>query len=100
MFIGLCLLVTCAVAGGAPAAASNDPSSIASATIPGSLLVLFQRASAASPCGVPWPLLAAVAHTESDFDPTVTSSAGAEGLFQFEPGTFAAYDRPTPTGGA
>src|SRR5664280_2541627 len=99
IIIGLCLLVTCAVAGGAPAAASNDPSSVASSSIPGSLLVLFQRASAASPCGVPWTLLAAVAHTESDFDPTVVSSAGAQGLFQFEPSTFATYDTPTPTGG-
>ena len=99
IIIGLCLLVTCAIAGGAPAAASNDPSSVASSTIPGALLVLFQRASAASPCGVPWTLLAAVAHTESDFDPTAVSSAGAEGLFQFEPSTFAAYDTPTPTGG-
>ena len=77
IIIGLCLLVTCAIAGGAPAAASNDPSSVASSTIPGALLVLFQRASAASPCGVPWTLLAAVAHTESDFDPTAVSSAGA-----------------------
>ena len=97
--IGLCLLVTCAIAGGAPAAASNDPSTVASSTIPGDLLALFQRASAASACGVPWTLLAAVAHTESDFDPTAVSSAGAEGLFQFEPSTFAAYDRPTPAGG-
>ena len=97
--IGLCLLVTCAVAGGAPAAASNDPSSVASSSIPGALLVLFQRASASSTCGVPWTLLAAVAHTESDFDPTAASSAGAQGLFQFEPSTFAAYDTPTPTGG-
>ena len=63
-------------------------------------LALFQQASSASSCGVPWTLLAAVAHTESDFDPSVISSAGAEGLFQFELGTFAAYDRPTPTSGA
>ncbi len=100
VIVGLCLVVACAVAGGAPAVASDDPSSVASSTIPAALLSLFQQASAASSCGVPWTLLAAVAHTESDFDPTVTSSAGAEGPFQFEPGTFAAYDRPTPTGGA
>jgi cell wall-associated NlpC family hydrolase len=100
VIVGLCLVVACAVAGGAPAVASDDPSSAASSTIPAALLALFQQASAASTCGVPWTLLAAVAHTESDFDPTVTSSAGADGLFQFEPGTFATYDRPTPTGGA
>ena len=100
VIIGLCLVVACAVAGGAPAVASDDPSSVASSTIPAALLALFEQASAASSCGVPWTLLAAVAHTESDFDPTVISSAGAEGLFQFEPATFAAYDRPTPADGA
>jgi cell wall-associated NlpC family hydrolase len=100
VIIGLCLMLACAVAGGAPAVASDDPSSVANSTIPVTLLALFQQASAASSCGVPWTLLAAVAHTESDFDLTVTSSAGAEGLFQFEPTTFAAYDRPTPSGGA
>jgi cell wall-associated NlpC family hydrolase len=98
--IGLCLLVACAVAGGAPAAASDDASPVASSTIPGDLLALFQQASAASTCGVPWTLLAAVAYTESDFDPTAVSAAGAEGLFQFEPATFAAYDTPIPAGGA
>jgi cell wall-associated NlpC family hydrolase len=100
VIVGLCLMVACAVAGGAPAVASDDPSSVASSTIPAVLLALFQKASVASSCGVPWTLLAAVAHTESDFNPSVTSSAGAEGLFQFEPATFAAYDRPTPAGGA
>ena len=70
VIVGLCLLVACAVAGGAPAVASDDPSSVASSTIPAALLALFQQASAASSCGVPWTLLAAVAHTESDFDPT------------------------------
>jgi cell wall-associated NlpC family hydrolase len=100
VIIGLCLVVACAVTGGAPAVASDDPSSVANSTIPAALLALFQQASEASSCGVPWTLLAAVAHTESDFNPSVTSSAGAEGLFQFEPATFAAYDLPTPAGGA
>ena len=67
---------------------------------PANLLVLFQQASAASPCGVPWTLLAAVAKTESSFDATAVSSAGAEGMFQFEPATFAEYAKPTPSGGA
>jgi len=100
VIIGLCLVVACAVAGGAPAVASDDPSSVASSTIPATLLALFEQASSASSCGVPWTVLAAVAHTESDLDPSTTSSAGAEGLFQFEPATFAAYDRPSPAGGA
>ena len=85
---------------GHPALATNDPSPLATGSIPADLLVLFQQASAASPCGVPWTLLAAVAKTESSFDPTAVSGAGAEGMFQFEPATFAEYAKPTPPGGA
>lgn len=95
-----CGFVICALAGGAPALASDSPSPTATSSIPADLLVLFEQAAKASPCGVPWTLLAAVAHTESDFDEEAVSAAGAEGMFQFEPATFAAYDRPTPPGGA
>jgi len=98
--LALCLVVACAIVGGAPGVASDQPSPTATSTVPPQLLTLFQQASGASSCGMPWTLLAAVAHTESGFSPTALSSAGAEGLFQFEPATFAAYDHPTPTGGA
>ena len=80
--------------------ATNDPSPLATGSIPAGLLVLFQQAAAASPCGVPWTLLAAVAKTESSFDANAVSSAGAQGMFQFEPATFAEYAKPTPPGGA
>ena len=95
-----CAFTLCALAGGAPALATNDPSPLATGSIPADLLVLFQQAAAASPCGVPWTLLAAVAKTESSFDATAVSSAGAQGMFQFEPATFAEYAKPTPPGGA
>ena len=49
---------------------------------------------------MPWTLLAAVAKTESSFDANAVSSAGAQGMFQFEPATFAEYAKPTPPGGA
>ncbi len=88
------------LAGGASAIATNDPSTLATGSIPADLLVLFQHAAAASPCGVPWTLLAAVAKTESSFDANAVSSAGAQGMFQFEPATFAEYAKPTPSGGA
>ena len=94
-----CGFLVCALAGGAPAPASDSPSLAAAASIPAALLALFERAAPASPCGVPWTLLAAVAETETRFDSTALSSAGAEGLFGFEPATFTAYARPVPAGG-
>jgi cell wall-associated NlpC family hydrolase len=98
--VAACAFVLCALAGGASAVATNNPSPLATGSIPANLLVLFQQASAASPCGVPWTLLAAVAKTESSFDATAVSTAGAEGMFQFEPATFGEYAKPTPSGGA
>jgi cell wall-associated NlpC family hydrolase len=100
LLVGACAFTLCALVGGAPALATNDPSPLATGSIPTGLLVLFQQASAASTCAVPWTLLAAVAKTESSFDATALSDAGAQGLFQFEPATFAAYAKPTPPGGA
>jgi soluble lytic murein transglycosylase-like protein len=96
---GACLFSLCALAGGAPALVADNPSSPTS-TIPTDLVPVFQAAATASPCGVAWTLLAAVAATESGFDPTAVSGAGAEGLFQFEPATFAEYANPVPPGGA
>ncbi len=46
--------------------------------------------SAASSAGVPAPLLAAILYNESRFNPSAVSSAGAEGIAQFMPGTAAA----------
>ncbi len=96
---GVCLFSLCALAGGAPAFVTDNSSPPAS-TIPVGLLPVFEAAATASPCGVPWTLLAAVAATESGFDPTAVSGAGAEGLFQFEPATFAEYATPVPADGA
>ena len=53
LLVGACAFTLCALAGGASAVATNDPSPLATGSIPANLLVLFQRASAASPCGVP-----------------------------------------------
>jgi hypothetical protein len=47
---------------------------------------------AASICGLPWQILAAVAKVESDFGRNMaTSSAGAIGYGQFPPSTWATY---------
>jgi soluble lytic murein transglycosylase-like protein len=56
--------------------------------IPGKLRGAFVDASRAT--GVPLPLLAAVAHTESGFDPDARSEAGAVGVLQLMPRTAAA----------
>lgn len=50
-----------------------------------SLDAMFQKAS--QTYGVPLNLLKAVAKAESDFDPTVVSTAGAQGIMQLMPGT-------------
>jgi cell wall-associated NlpC family hydrolase len=88
---------------------SEPPETSAAPTphpIPGNLLVDYQRAAAACP-GLSWTVLAAIGTIESDNgqspSPGVTSgrnAAGAVGPMQFEPGTFAAYSRPVPPGGA
>jgi NlpC/P60 family len=56
---------------------------------PGQRAVMRQ---AGAICGLPWQILAAVAKVESDFGRNMaTSSAGAIGYGQFEPGTWATY---------
>ena len=70
------------------------------------MLVLYQEAAAACP-GLPWTILAAIGTVESDNGQSTlpgvhsgANAAGAEGMMQFEPSTFAAYDEPVPPGGA
>jgi cell wall-associated NlpC family hydrolase len=83
--------------------AASDPAAVGD--IPSAMLALYERASASCP-GLPWAVLAAIGTVESDNGrssaPGVHSGAndaGAEGPMQFEPATFAAYDRPVPSGG-
>jgi cell wall-associated NlpC family hydrolase len=81
-------------------------SAAATAAIPPAMLVLYQQAAAMC-LGLPWTIVAAIGTIESDNGqsslPGVRSganSAGAEGMMQFEPATFAEYDEPVPPGGA
>ncbi len=103
--VGTAILASAAsllgVGGSAPAA-----SSVATARIPPAMLALYQQAAATCP-GLPWTILAAIGTIESDNGqsslPGVhsgTNAAGAIGIMQFEPATFAAYDEPVPPGGA
>lgn len=60
--------------------------------IPADQLPAMQAAAEASSCGLPWPVLAAIARQESDFGRNkATSSAGAVGYGQFLPATWARY---------
>lgn len=52
--------------------------------------------NAANQLGISPDIVAAQIQTESDWDPSATSSAGAEGIAQFEPGTFADYGSGSP----
>ncbi len=89
------------VGGAAPAAGTA-----ATATMPAVMLALYQGAAASCP-GLPWTVLAAIGTVESDNGQSTlagvhsgANTAGAEGPMQFEPATFAEYDRPIPPGGA
>jgi hypothetical protein len=56
-------------------------------TVPGQYVHTIEAAAASN--GIPPALLAALVSHESGFDPTAVSSAGAEGIAQFMPGTAA-----------
>ncbi len=78
----------------------------ATTQIPPAMVALYQQAAATCP-GLPWTILAAIGTVESDNGqsnlPGVLSganAAGAMGIMQFEPATFAEYATPVPPGGA
>lgn len=82
------------------------PSAAAVGAVPARMLALYQQGASACP-GLPWTVLAAIGTVESDNGQSTapgvhagSNFAGAQGPMQFEPATFAAYDRPVPPGGA
>jgi hypothetical protein len=80
------------LAGGilANAGGAAQPSAAALADIPPAYLALYQQAGQTCP-GVPWTVLAAQGKVESNFNPAATSPAGAQGIAQFMPGTWASW---------
>ena len=67
----------------------------ATSKIPPAMLALYQQAAATCP-GLPWAILAAIGTVESDNGQSTlpgvhsgANAAGAEGMMQFEPATFA-----------
>ncbi len=72
-----------------PAAAAAAPGAgLRAGTIPAAFSAAVTRAGGTCPA-VSAPLLAAQIQTESGWNPTAVSPAGAEGLSQFMPGTWA-----------
>jgi len=63
-------------------------------SIPGQYVQWANQAAEAT--GVPAALILAVAAQESGFDPDAVSPAGAQGLMQFMPGTWARFGRGSP----
>jgi cell wall-associated NlpC family hydrolase len=111
MALGLLIgLLGTAVVGSAMAMLGTDiqpgATSAAISKIPSAMLAIYQESAATCP-GFPWTVLAAIGTIESDNGqstlPGVHSSAnaaGAEGIMQIEPATFAEYAEPVPPGGA
>ena len=98
--VGLCGLVFLLVAGGllggvaqSAATCSAGPTPSGAGEIPARLVPLYRAAAAAYGLGADgWAWLAAVNRIETDFGRNLaTSSAGAVGWMQVEPGTWAQY---------
>ena len=87
------LVVVLAGAGGSSAAAcvatAYNAEPVKAGTIPNGWAPLVEKA--ASDSGVPSAVLAAQLETESGWNPQAVSPAGAQGLSQFIPGTWASY---------
>jgi hypothetical protein len=97
---GVILLVTiAAVAGASSAGACSAPGAGPLGGVPAQLVPLYQAAAARYGLGPQGPaVLAAINEVESNFGQNLsTSTAGAVGWMQFEPGTWALYG-VTPTG--
>lgn len=76
---------------GRHSATSDEPTAFARQQIPARWLARYRKAAKRCP-GLPWPVLAAIGHTESRHGRAVAvSTAGAEGPMQFMPATWKAY---------
>ncbi|SEB30167.1 CHAP domain-containing protein [Arthrobacter woluwensis] len=90
------------VLGAAPPQAAFDDCSVpvagaapVSGTIPKQYADDLRKASKVS--GIPVPWLAAQIQQESGWNPTIVSPAGAVGIAQFMPGTWATWGKGSPT---
>ena len=73
---------------------ATQPSALAASAVPDQAYVAWLEQAGALCPQVSAPLLAAQIQVESGWDPNDISSAGAEGLSQFMPGTWPSWDQP------
>ena len=104
---GLPLVVVVGIAallGNSVSLGLGPPTNLGAVNPPAKIVLLDETVAAARPpmvaCQVPASLLVAQQYVESGYDPLAVSPAGAVGLSQFLPSTFAEYDLPIPPGGA
>ncbi|MHB1445260.1 MAG: transglycosylase SLT domain-containing protein [Acidimicrobiales bacterium] len=90
-----------------PGGVTATPAAPPAGVIPPAMLALYVQAASGTCDGLPWQALAAIGTVESDNGTSEAAGvqsganfAGAEGVMQFEPATFAEYARPVPVGGA
>jgi len=62
--------------------------------VPAQYVATIKRA--ANGVGLPYQICAAQAYVESGFNPKAVSPTGAQGFWQFEPGTFKSYGKGSP----
>ncbi len=89
-FVGLLGVGTYAASGAAQSSGARSNVALAPGTVPAAYQDLIQRWGVLCPQISP-PMLAAQLYQESGFDPSARSGAGALGIAQFIPGTWAEY---------
>jgi hypothetical protein len=88
----------CSPAGEASAAGGGGTTTVSSTTLPSFVPAQYREPilRSAARWGVPPALMAGQLMAESGFDPNAGSSAGAQGIAQFMPGTAASYGLADP----
>jgi cell wall-associated NlpC family hydrolase len=88
--VGGIAVVVLAVSG---SVAQADRVTLAQGTVPAAYVTLIENAANTCPILTP-PLLAAQLYQESGFNPKAVSPTGAQGIAQFEPGTWPHWSSP------
>jgi cell wall-associated NlpC family hydrolase len=95
LLLGLGLIVIASAMDTAVATAAQPP--LNTARVPAQYVKWVEEAGAEC-SAVSAPQIAAQIQQESSWDPTIVSSAGAEGIAQFMPGTWPLYGQPDAPG--